>query len=306
MILSVSIDLDPLWCYREIYGLGQSEEDRSSDPVSQVATERFCELADSLGLCGTLFVVGRVLENSSASAAVRQAHARGHEVANHTFSHRYDLSRCAPEVIRAEISKGAAAIEEVCGVKPRGFRAPGYLLGSSVLKQAAAAGAVYDSSVLPSPVYQGIKAAAVSVLGLMRRPTGAVLGDPREAFSPTRPYRPDPARPWKRGPGPLLELPISSVLGVPLIGSVLVAAGARLVPYLAAVAARAGFVNLELHGVDLMDQDADGLDPALGIQRDLKVPWEKKAEIISIFVRTLLQTHRCMPLREAAALLSSC
>jgi hypothetical protein len=75
---------------------------------------------------------------------------------------------------------------------------------------------------------------------------------------------------------------------------------------LAAVAARAGFVNLELHGVDLMDQDADGLDPALGIQRDLKVPWEKKAEIISIFVRTLLQTHRCMPLREAAALLSSC
>jgi hypothetical protein len=227
-------------------------------------------------------------------------------VANHTFSHPYDLSRGGAEVIKAEIEKGADAIEAACGEKPQGFRAPGYLLGPRILEQVAAAGALYDSSILPSPVYQGIKAAAVSVLGLLGRPTGAVLGDPREAFSPARPYRPDPRRPWKRGAGPLLELPISSVLGVPLIGSVLVTAGARMASYLAALAARAGFVNLELHGVDLMDLDADGLDPALGIQRDLKVPWRKKAEIISIFVRALLQTHRPMPLREAAALLSSC
>lgn len=306
MILSVSIDLDPLWCYREIYGLDSNGDAAASDPVTRVATQRFCELADSLGFHGTLFVVGRALQDSSASAAVRQAHAEGHEVANHTFSHPYDLSRSAGEVIQEEITRGAAAVEEACGVKSLGFRAPGYLLGSHVLEKAVQAGAVYDSSVLPSPVYQGIKAAAVSVLGLLRRPTRAVLGDPREAFSPTRPYRPDLSRPWKRGLGPLLELPISSVMGVPLIGSVLVAAGARLVPYLAAMAARAGFVNLELHGVDLMDLDTDRLDPALGVQRDLKVPWQKKAESISTFIRTLQQTHRPMPLREAAALLSSC
>jgi hypothetical protein len=303
MILSVSIDLDPLWCYRKIYGLEQIQE---ADPVTRVATERFCELTDSLGLRGTLFPVGRALEDQAAGAAVGQAHASGHEVANHTFSHPYDLSRSAAEVIRAEIDRGAEAIEASCGEKPQGFRAPGYLLGSRVLEQAASAGVVYDSSILPSPVYQGIKAVAVSVLGLWGRATGAVLGDPREALAPARPYRPDPSRPWKRGAGSLLELPISSVLGVPLIGSVLVTAGSRLVPYLAAVAARAGFVNLELHGVDLMDLDTDGLDPALGIQRDLKIPWQKKAEAIATFIRSLLQTHRPVPLREAAALLSSC
>jgi hypothetical protein len=305
MILSVSIDLDPLWCYREIYGLEQSEEARAADPVTRVATRRFCELAGSLGFCGTLFVVGRELQDSLASAEVGQAHALGHEVANHTFSHRYDLSKSSAEVIRTEIVQGAQAVEALCGEKTQGFRAPGYLLGAGILEQAAAAGVVYDSSVLPSPVYQGVKAAAVSLLGLMGRPTGAILGDPREAFSPRRPYRPDLSRPWKRGAGPLLELPISSVLGVPLIGSVLVAAGSRLAPYLAAVAARAGFVNLELHGVDLMDLDTDGLDPALGVQRDLKVPWHKKAEAIATFIRSLLQTHRPVPLREAAALLSS-
>lgn len=305
MILSVSIDLDPLWCYREIYGLEHSEEDRAADPVTRVATRRFCELADSLGFFGTLFVVGRELQDSSASTEVGQAHAWGHEVANHTFSHRYDLSKSGAEVIQGEIVRGAQAVEAACGEKPQGFRAPGYLLGPCILAQATAAGAVYDSSVLPSPVYQGVKAAAVSLLGLLGRPTGAILGDPREALSPRRPYRPDPSRPWKRGAGPLLELPISSVLGVPLIGSVLVAAGSRLVPYLAAVAARAGFVNLELHGVDLMDLDTDGLDPALGIQRDLKIPWQKKAEAIATFIGSLLQTHRPVPLREAAALLSS-
>lgn len=303
MILSVSIDLDPLWCYRKIYGLEQTDQ---SDPVTRVATERFCELADSLGLRGTLFPVGQALEDPASGAAVRQAHAAGHEVANHTFSHPYDLSRSDSETIKGEIVQGAGAIEAACGEKPQGFRAPGYLLGSRVLEQVAAAGVVYDSSILPSPVYQGIKAAAVSVLGLLGRPTGAVLGDPREALAPTRPYRPDPTRPWRRGSGTLLELPISSLLGVPLIGSLLASAGSRLAPYLAAVAARTGFVNLELHGVDLMDLHADGLDPALGIQRDLKIPWQKKAEAISTFIRSLLQTHRPMPLREAAALLSSC
>jgi hypothetical protein len=303
MILSVSIDLDPLWCYRRIYGL---EPIRQADPVTRVATERFCELTDSLGLQGTLFVVGRALEDPAAGAAVRRAHSSGHEVANHTFSHPYDLSRSTASAIKAEIEKGAQAIEAACGEKPKGFRAPGYLLGSRVLEQAASAGMVYDSSILPSPVYQGVKAAAVSVLGLWGRPTKAVLGDPREAFAPTRPYRPDLSRPWKRGAGPLLELPISSLLGVPLIGSLLATAGPRLAPYLAAVAARSGFVNLELHGVDLMDLEADGLDPALGVQRDLRLPWRKKAETIAIFIRSLLQTHRPMPLHEAAGLLSSC
>lgn len=306
MILSVTIDLDPLWCYREIYGLEQSESARAADPVTRVATRRFCELASSLGFSGTLFVVGRELGDSKACAEVRRAHQKGHEVANHTFSHRYDLSRSTPEVIQEEISTGAAAIQEVCGVKPLGFRAPGYLLGSRILVQAAAAGALYDSSVLPSPVYQGIKAAAVSLLGVMGKPTGAILGNPREAFSPARPYRPDLGRPWKRGQGALLELPISSLLGIPLIGSVLVAMGSRLVPYLAALASRAGFVNLELHGVDLMDLATDGLDPALGVQPDLKVPWQKKADAIATFIRSLLQTHRPLPLHEAAALLNSC
>lgn len=305
MILSVSIDLDPLWCYREIYGLPPARGPRIPDPVTRTAAQRFCAMARALGVRGTLFLVGRELEDPAAAAAVRQAHREGHELANHTFSHYYDLSRREETEIGDEILKGASAIQAVCGEKPRGFRAPGYLLGSRVLSGAVAAGAVYDSSVLPSPVYQGVKAAAVSMLGLLRRPTRAILGDPREAFSPGRPYRPDLSRPWKRGRGPLLELPISSLLGVPLLGSVLAAAGSRLAPYLAALAARSGFVNLELHGVDLMDLSADELDPALGVQRDLNIPWQKKAEAISTFIKSLQQTHRLLPLSGAAALLTS-
>ena len=77
----------------------------------------------------------------------------------------------------------------------------------------------------------------------------AIIGDPREAFSPNRPYRPDLSRPWKRGPGPILEMPITSIMGVPLIGSVLAMAGPQFVLALAAVAARRGFVNVELHAI---------------------------------------------------------
>jgi hypothetical protein len=305
MILSVSIDLDPLWCYREIYGLPPADDGQTVDPVVRVATDRFCALARDLGFCGTLFAVGRSLQDPAAAAAIGRAHRQGHEVANHTFSHHYDLSLRDYSAIADEIQKGDRAVETACGVKPRGFRAPGYLLGSRVLSGVARAGAAYDSSLLPSPLYQGVKAAAVSVLGLLRRPSRAVLGDPREAFSPNRPYRPDLNKPWRRGRGPLVELPISSVLGVPLIGSVLVAAGSRLASYLAALAARLAFINLELHGVDLMDLSTDGLDPALCIQPDLKIPWEKKAEIISNFIRALKPTHRSLSLAEAAARLTS-
>jgi hypothetical protein len=37
MILAVTIDLDPLWCYREIYGLEPAESARAADPVTRVA-----------------------------------------------------------------------------------------------------------------------------------------------------------------------------------------------------------------------------------------------------------------------------
>ena len=69
MILSVSMDLDPLWCYQKIYGLDALDpidNPDMPDPVCATATSRFLELCDSLGVKGTLFVVGKSLQDKNA------------------------------------------------------------------------------------------------------------------------------------------------------------------------------------------------------------------------------------------------
>lgn len=290
MIFSVSIDLDPLWCYRAIWGLGETEPG-GADPVTAVGTTRFCELMDEIGMRGTVFAVGRALDDPAAAAALADARARGHEIANHTWGHRYDLSKQDTATITEEIARGADAIERATGARPRGFRAPGYLLGPRMLGAAAACGAAYDASMLPSPLYQGAKAAAVAWLKVRGRGSGAVLGDPREAMGPRHPYRPDAELPWSPGSAPLVELPISSLAGLPLTGGTLHLFGTLRAVWLASLAGRADYLQLELHGVDLMDITADRLDPALSVQRDLTIPRERKMETIVRFCRKILETR---------------
>jgi len=301
MLLSVSIDLDPIWCYQRIYGLDYSAR---ADQVTAVATQRCCELFDALNIKGTFFVVGETLKNPAAKEALANAKAAGHEIANHTYSHPYDLSRLHQDKITAEVNQGRDAIEQALGCKPVGFRAPGYLLGSRVIPAVVASGASYDSSVLPSPIYQGVKALAMGVMALSGRVSGARLGNPRESLAPSVPYRPDPLRPFKKGSAELIELPISVAIGIPLIGATLALAGPTYAGWLATLAQKKGFVCLELHGIDLMDINSDDLPKTLAIQRDLSMPWQRKFEAILTFVERALRTHRAVTLAEAAKILS--
>ena len=73
MTISVSMDLDPLWCYRKIFGLDLPQSEHEPDPVTTLATERFCDLMDTIGIRGTIFVVGVTLEQPSAAAAIKKA-----------------------------------------------------------------------------------------------------------------------------------------------------------------------------------------------------------------------------------------
>ncbi|MFN2164902.1 MAG: polysaccharide deacetylase family protein [Anaerolineae bacterium] len=298
--LCISVDLDPLACYRRIYGLPLLDPPAGGDPVLVRALPRACDLLDRLGATGTFFAVGDSPAAPAAAAALAAAARRGHEIGNHTWSHPYDLTRLDEEAIDAQVRRGAEAIQQACGAWPRGFRAPGYLLGPRVLPRLADAGVAYDASALPSPLYQGVKAAAVLALRSLGKSSRAVLGDPREALGPAGPYRPDLRRPWRRGRAPLWELPISAPAGLPLTGALLALAGARGARLLAALAARRRWVHLELHGVDLLDLRTDGLDPALGVQADLRVGWEKKREAIGGFIASVARTHRIVTLAQVA------
>lgn len=294
---ALSIDLDPLRCYYQLYGL--AGESGKLDPVLTTAVPRLCDLAERLRVRGTIFAVGDSLGRPEHAGALGAAVAAGHELACHSFSHPYDLSRLAAGRADEEIVRGLEACERISGTRPSGFRAPGYLLGPVLLGRLERLGLGYDSSMLPSPLYQAAKAAARLGLWAAGRESAAVLGDPREAFGPGRPYRPDPVRPWRRGAATLWELPLSRVAGLPLTGGLLALAGAKAASALGRLAARADWVQLELHGVDLLDIATDGLDPALGVQPDLRIRWQTKARAIEAFVARLLRSHQAIRLDQA-------
>src|SRR5262249_49943456 len=146
---------------------------------------------------------------------------------NHTFGHRYDLTRLDSAAMKEEIDKGQEAIEKATGTKPRGFRAPGYTMTDELLGLLENAGVAYDSSVFPCPVYWGLKRAALSLIRLSGRQSHSVPDTPNVLRAPTRPYHIGHPY-WTTGSG-LLELPIQVTRGLrlPFIGTSLTVAGHR-------------------------------------------------------------------------------
>jgi hypothetical protein len=70
-------------------------------------------------------------------------------------------------------------------------------------------------------------------------------------------------------------------LRLPFIGTSLLAFGRRGYRLSLPLLRRVPFVNLELHGIDLCDLEADGIDRRLLRQPDLRVPLAEKLALFT-------------------------
>jgi hypothetical protein len=255
VIASVSVDLDGLACYAAIHGIDpETLDDRALRAVPEVATGRLCELFAGMGIQATFFVIGNDLRHSSAADAIAAAARAGHEIASHSQDHDYALSRRDRSAIERDLIRAEEAIRVACGVAPRGFRAPGYTVSDALLETVRERGYLYDSSLLPSPLYYGAKALALALYAVRGRRSRSILGAPAQVFGSRSPH-------WRSG---LRELPIATlpVLRAPVIGTVIAAAPPRIGAMLARAASASGHLNLELHGIDALD-GSDGVPAAL-------------------------------------------
>jgi hypothetical protein len=193
----------------------------------------------------------------------------------------------------------------LCALGPvTGFRSPGYDVSPSLLAEVAAQGYRYDSSMFAAPAYYAAKAAVMLGRRLWGSASGAAWTEPRALLAPRRPYRVDPARPWRRGAGPLVELPIAVTprLRLPVIGTSLLVAPRAVALRLIDAVAGEPLVNLELHGLDFADAAEDELPRALvERQPDLRVPWQAKAERLGEILARLAGRHPLITLAQAAA-----
>jgi peptidoglycan/xylan/chitin deacetylase (PgdA/CDA1 family) len=298
VLLAVSVDLDETHHYRSIHGL---QPNGAGSQVYARALPRLADWASQRGIPLTWFVVGKDLSISQNAEAVARLASHGDELGCHSFSHFYDLTQRGAAEMRREIEQGIAAIERAAPVKVKGFRAPGYVVNDTLLNLLSEAGLAYDSSVFPCPSYYALKLAALTAMKAKGKPSQSVLDRPEVLRAPTSPYRVGQPY-WFRGSG-IWEVPIqvTARARLPFIGTSLTMAGRVGARLLARGVTGEQFVNLELHGIDALDE-SDGLEELSAAQRDLRIPWAKKLAAIDAAVSWLRgKGYSCVRLDELVA-----
>ena len=302
-LAAVSIDLDDVPRYAAIHGL-DANLGAAAHAVYDRCVPRLAEWLEREHVPATFFAIGEDLERETNRQALGALRGAGHEIGNHTHSHHYDLVRRDRLQIVEEVERATAAIENACGMRPRGFRAPGYTVSDELFDVLESLGFEYDSSVFPCPSYYAAKTAALTAIKLRGRRSQSILDGPAVLRAPRRPYR--VGRPyWRRGSG-LVELPIGVTrLQLPFIGTSLVVGGKRAAATLTRQILGRELINLELHGFDAADAKKDGLGALVPHRLDLRRRAEQKLEALSASIRMMRDAgYELVTLQEAARRLS--
>ncbi len=100
-------------------------------------TPRILDILAEAAVPATFFLVGRLAVRHPS--LVRRLAAEGHEVGNHTWSHRHPWTVLS-STARKEVRDGAAAIAGIIGRAPRFFRPPHGRLRQCMIEEAERGG----------------------------------------------------------------------------------------------------------------------------------------------------------------------
>ncbi len=202
---SLSLDLDNQWSYMKTHG----------DPAWQqypsyldVAVPRILEFLKARGLTISFFIVGQDAALERNRAPLRALADAGHEIANHSFNHEPWLHLYSEEQLDAELAKAELHIEAATGVRPVGFRGPGFSLSNTTLKVLAKRGYLYDATVFPNllnPLARAYFFATSNLSKEEKEQRKALFGTWADALKPLKPYR------WELEGRTLLEIPVTTM-----------------------------------------------------------------------------------------------
>jgi hypothetical protein len=303
-LCAVSVDLDEIPCYTAIHGLSLPLTEAAQQAVYRKALPRLAALFDAHGVRATFFAIGRDLEHAHAASALRTLAAQGHEIGNHSYGHRYDLTRMPEHEMRADVARGIEAIERAVGQRPRGFRAPGYTFTDTLSRVLQELEVGYDSSVFPCPAYYAPKLLALGAYRVLDRPTRSIPDHPRVLSAPADPYHMGES--YTRRGSKLLELPVGVTRDLtgrlPFIGTSLTLAGRAGAELLCRLIEGRELINLELHGIDAADAEQDELTSLQASQFDLRKSAAVKLDILGATLDRLSRAgYSFVTLAEAAA-----
>ncbi len=289
---TVQVDLDGLWTNLAYYG---HEHPIMPDPVITTSIPRFIELFNKYNIKATFFTIAKDLESEEKVELIKQLHAAGHEIANHTFSHPFGFRNLTIEEQRDQIQKAHKLITETTGQEPIGFKAPGYDANAKTINLLEKLKYKYDSSIIPTWSYPLILK-TYSFLTRTKSPTHgpkAIWG-----LAKNKIYSPHDEHEWKQSKQersikefpcstlPILRFPIHATfalkLGMPFI-----------IPTLWLTKLLCKDVNYEFHAADLTDTVTD-----IRLAHLKGLPIETRMKRIETVLKTLTKTHTIIPSRE--------
>ena len=141
MKCAISIDVDSVNHLRVFYNLPTQD----NNSVYEKAIPRILKLFDEFGIKATFFVVGEdCLRNKDILKAMI---SNGHEIANHSLEHKLAYSLLSKEEKVYDVECSTRLISENCGIRPVGFRVPGYDVDNDTLDILERNQYEYDSSL---------------------------------------------------------------------------------------------------------------------------------------------------------------
>ena len=302
---ALSLDLDDLWSYLKTHGDPDWEDYPS---FLDVAVPRALDFLAEFDLRITFFVVGRDASFAKNKELLSRIIPAGHEVGNHSFRHEPWLHRYGDGEVGKEIAAAERAIEEAVGVRPTGFRGPGYSLSPAVVSTLAARGYQYDASTLPSfigPLARAYYFRSTDLTAAEKEERRALFGSASDVLMPMAPYR------WRTADGSLLELPVTTMplFRTPFHFSYLLyvasysprLANAYLRTALSLCRMRGIVPSLLFHPLDMLGpEDATSLKFFPGMDMDAG----RKLELLHSYVTELTRSHDPVPLGTYAQTLN--
>ncbi len=293
--IAITVDLDGEQYYRKIHG--EISENDADVLYEGPAFQRMLDLFLQYNVKATLFVIADdVLRYRTLKENLLSAVELGHEIASHSASHDYGLTKQASSKIFEEVVRSKQILEEELGIQVHGFRAPGYNTSPQVFNALLESGYTYDSSLFSSLPYYFVRRLVLYLYRVIGRKSSSLMGDWRAFGKPGQiPYRIGEQNTQKYWHGledvnqarSLREFPIRAdmgLFGIPLIGTNIVSWPSWLIRYMCRSQLRqSGLWTVEFHLIDFSGAEDFGLSELGQLQFDAQVPWDDKVHRLSDF-----------------------
>lgn len=122
------------------------------DPSFYKGFDRFLNFSEKYNFKYSIYIIGKDLENEYLRCKVNEWSLMGHEIGNHSYTHKMNIGALNKNEIEFEILKAHELILNATGKEPKGFICPGWSTSNNIINTLIDNNYLYDTSIFPSPL----------------------------------------------------------------------------------------------------------------------------------------------------------